>query len=166
MRASVTPRSFACHQCGHEIEGTVVFWWNDHGVFSWRRAHDRTWCEPCWAEMKAEHDRTLIAKLGSDGPLGPNPDPDKPGYDPYAAMKGFEPKPCGHCGRSIRWGYPAGFCSDRCAYEAGKVARRVDRKPRACEVCGEEFTPKRSDAKTCSDRCRQRLRRSGGRRLA
>jgi hypothetical protein len=30
----------------------------------------------------------------------------------------------------------------------------------ACQACGREFYGKRSDARTCSDSCRQRLRRS------
>jgi hypothetical protein len=32
-------------------------------------------------------------------------------------------------------------------------------EPKMCASCGELFTPMRADARTCSDRCRQRLRR-------
>jgi len=38
--------------------------------------------------------------------------------------------------------------------------RRVTHEPMVCPVCDETFTPTRSDAATCPDRCRQRLRRS------
>ena len=38
--------------------------------------------------------------------------------------------------------------------------RRVTPQPMVCEVCGKSFTPRRSDARTCSDRCRQRLHRA------
>ena len=55
------------------------------------------------------------------------------------------------------------YCSQRCA-RRGEVARRVAahakaRGSRTCPVCGEVFTPKRSDAQTCSHRCRTRLYR-------
>ena len=48
---------------------------------------------------------------------------------------------------------------DPAAWEAQKAARRVEPTETWCAACGEMFTPKRSDAKTCSDRCRQALRR-------
>jgi hypothetical protein len=38
-------------------------------------------------------------------------------------------------------------------------ATDAKRQPKLCASCGELFTPSRSDARTCSDRCRQRLRR-------
>jgi hypothetical protein len=37
--------------------------------------------------------------------------------------------------------------------------RRVEQEPKVCASCGATFMPARSDARTCSDRCRQRLRR-------
>lgn len=37
------------------------------------------------------------------------------------------------------------------------VQRRLEGVP--CAVCGKLFQPKRSDAATCGDRCRQRLHR-------
>ncbi len=43
--------------------------------------------------------------------------------------------------------------------EAHNARRRVAPKPKTCTVCGETFTPGRSDAQTCSARCRQALRR-------
>lgn len=41
----------------------------------------------------------------------------------------------------------------------GSAARHGDE--RECRSCGRRFTSRRSDAVTCSARCRQRLRRSG-----
>jgi hypothetical protein len=46
-------------------------------------------------------------------------------------------------------------CENRLAYNA----RRVAATDRPCLVCGEAFTAKRSDAKTCGPTCRQKLRR-------
>ena len=39
----------------------------------------------------------------------------------------------------------------RAAYNVG---RRVAPKPKECVVCGELFTPQRSDCQVCSDICR------------
>jgi predicted nucleic acid-binding Zn ribbon protein len=44
--------------------------------------------------------------------------------------------------------------------ERHNARRRKTPEPKTCTVCGTTFTPKRRDAKTCSDRCRQRLARS------
>ena len=152
-RESEIPDSFTCEHCGETVEETVVF-----ASVAWR--DEKVWCDPCFAEAQTEKDRSYIERYG-DGPtmLGrPPANPDLEGYDPFN-RRDFEPKPCGHCGRSIRWGWPYGFCCERCAYEDEKASRRVERTEVSCEVCGEPFTPKRRDAKTCSDRCRQRKRR-------
>ena len=37
--------------------------------------------------------------------------------------------------------------------------KEAAREPRACEMCGEQFVPTRSDAKTCSSPCRQKAYR-------
>jgi hypothetical protein len=59
---------------------------------------------------------------------------------------------------SVRFGPPRTCCAD-CArtaeYRANNLRRRVTREPKTCPECGNQFTPKRSDAVTCSDRCRQ-----------
>ena len=60
------------------------------------------------------------------------------------------------------------FCCNRCqrAYD-----NRLDREKRAkerkkiCEVCGEEFIATRRDAKTCSDKCKQKLYRQRKKKL-
>ena len=39
--------------------------------------------------------------------------------------------------------------------------RAAQRENTICQVCGKAFTPARSDARTCSDRCRQVRSRQG-----
>jgi predicted nucleic acid-binding Zn ribbon protein len=169
MREAVTPERFTCHRCEKEIEGTIAFWWA-------RGAGERRlepWCEPCFVAERTESDRKRFAE-SDDGRSSfgrPLADPDAEGYDPFGSIHGYDPTPCGNCGRIIRWSYTHrttsrkmdSYCSEACHYEAAKAARRVTPKPRKCSApgCNNTFTPKRKDAKTCSDRCRQRLRRGG-----
>lgn len=65
---------------------------------------------------------------------------------------------------------PAFFCSNRCRNRVyGARFRRRHSRPKtvhalaACRVCGCNFEPKRSDAKTCSPACRQKAYRERGR---
>jgi hypothetical protein len=61
------------------------------------------------------------------------------------------------------------FCSDRCqrAYHkqlrndkrAEELEKRARELEKVCEVCGEEFTATRRDAKMCSDGCKQKAYR-------
>ena len=46
-----------------------------------------------------------------------------------------------------------------------KDARTQARTERPCATCGQQFTPKRADAKTCSNKCRQALFRRRGNRV-
>jgi endogenous inhibitor of DNA gyrase (YacG/DUF329 family) len=72
------------------------------------------------------------------------------------------PTPCEGCSRPVyaevdRRRRRRVFCSDKCkgqvqAREAREM-RRLD--PIPCETCGEVFEPSRSDARFCSDACRQ-----------
>ena len=82
----------------------------------------------------------------------------------YASGKLLPARPCEVCGHEIAWLHPRyssiRVCSNDCAAERLNRRRRVKHEPRICPVCDETFTPTRSDAATCSDRCRQRLRRS------
>jgi hypothetical protein len=55
-------------------------------------------------------------------------------------------------------------CSERCRKALYRRASRTTPAERACEVCEEMFTPKRADARYCSNACRQdayRKRRLG-----
>jgi predicted nucleic acid-binding Zn ribbon protein len=54
------------------------------------------------------------------------------------------------------------YCSGRCSNDASIERRRQRRaaaRQKVCEVCGEEFTAKRVDAKTCSPACKQKAYR-------
>src|SRR5215212_239020 len=69
---------------------------------------------------------------------------------------------CLECGMALSPGGSRTFCSDGCRWTYHNRERRrrtaADRE-KTCEVCSKEFVAKRSDAKTCSARCRQKLRR-------
>jgi hypothetical protein len=75
--------------------------------------------------------------------------------------------PCHHCNRPVfikrRKGSRYVVCGNRCresVYNAN--ARRWHRRPvqkRACSTCGEQFTPKRTDALYCSAACKQKAYR-------
>jgi hypothetical protein len=43
---------------------------------------------------------------------------------------------------------------------AAKAKRHAKRFPIACASCGEMFIPVRTDTKTCSNKCRQRMHRA------
>jgi hypothetical protein len=68
---------------------------------------------------------------------------------------------CRECG-TVVFGSRREFCSDRCRWTYHNRERRhrtAAGREKTCEVCSKEFTAARSDAKTCSPRCRQRLHR-------
>ncbi len=70
---------------------------------------------------------------------------------------------CLNCG-IVLMGTRQKFCSDACRYAYHNHLRHErgeDERQKVCQVCSKEFTAARSDAKTCSPRCRQRLKRSG-----
>ncbi len=74
---------------------------------------------------------------------------------------------CAHCERPMverldLSGPQRTFCSDHCRHEYHNQLRKVRRvgdRKKICEVCGEEFTATRRDAKTCSGECRQKAYR-------
>src|SRR5262249_25673172 len=73
---------------------------------------------------------------------------------------------CLNCSRSIRiYGYSlnARTCCEDCRravrLERNKIRRRVGPRERQCARCGELFISKRTDALTCSNKCRQALHR-------
>jgi hypothetical protein len=54
------------------------------------------------------------------------------------------------------------FCSDRCKeayHDQLREEKKTEARKKVCEVCGEEFTATRRDAKTCSDGCKQKAYR-------
>jgi hypothetical protein len=75
---------------------------------------------------------------------------------------------CEVCRRPMRW--PAVWpwrsrrvccadCSRKVDNEYNRLRRRVRHRERPCAACGVPFLPKRSDAVTCSNTCRQSLHR-------
>jgi predicted nucleic acid-binding Zn ribbon protein len=76
---------------------------------------------------------------------------------------------CEACGRPLRvdrhrvWYHSQRVCCDDCRRAMlnarARVRRRVRHEPMHCAVCGRSFTPKRNDAVTCSNTCRQKLHR-------
>jgi predicted nucleic acid-binding Zn ribbon protein len=78
---------------------------------------------------------------------------------------------CVLCGKSLsnKGGGSHSFCSPRCRWtyhnrlRGARLAARRGKK--VCEVCGAEFTPKKSDAETCSPACRQKKYRRKLRKL-
>ena len=51
------------------------------------------------------------------------------------------------------------LCGNRGYQKELKWRRAQERKDRTCQTCGNTFTPKRSDAKFCSNACRQKAYR-------
>jgi len=83
---------------------------------------------------------------------------------------------CEACGRPLRvyrglyrrdLYHTERVCCDDCRRSMlnarARARRRVRHEQIDCAVCGELFTPKRNDAVTCSNRCRQRLFRQRAR---
>lgn len=61
---------------------------------------------------------------------------------------------CGHPAIKSRLGYQP-VCSDECRWRYYNRKRpKVQHDPKPCAHCGEEFTPRRSDARFCSTKCR------------
>jgi hypothetical protein len=71
---------------------------------------------------------------------------------------------CAGCGRLVHdmRSLDAYYCSEQCRSQVRKERRRVSRSDRECEVCGEQFTPARGDARFCGATCRQRAHRVTG----
>ena len=68
---------------------------------------------------------------------------------------------CLQCGM-VLVGSRSKFCSDKCRWTHHnhlRTERAEQSRQKICVVCGVEFRASRVDAKTCSPRCRQRLRR-------
>lgn len=120
--------AYACGYCGHVfVEGDVVYR-EPCGIGFWRAWRIVPFCQACADQRR------------------------------LSGVRG--PWPCeGGCGVLVSvfeggWNQSV-CCSPRCVDEAARKRRRVEPVARECEVCGEEFIPKRSDARYCSSACRQ-----------
>jgi len=134
-----------CRGCHTELAADEAVW--DHGTYSNRC----TYCESC----ETKH-----------WPFDPE---DKP-RDPFDPAR-WRVAPCEYCKRPVYRSCSDDrahvFCSDDCRDRSSAIRRYYNRRrhlvwhwPRPCPVCGEFFTPKRSDAKVCSTRCRMRSHRA------
>jgi hypothetical protein len=81
-------------------------------------------------------------------------------------LRRFEKRACVACGRKVvlerRRGRMRVFCSPWCEgtyYNRRRSKREQYLREKVCEVCGEEFTATRRDAKTCSPACKQKAYR-------
>jgi hypothetical protein len=76
----------------------------------------------------------------------------------------YREEPCDGCGRPTIRGLEHGnrkhtFCSQPCETAHYNHRKRKPKEQKVCEVCGEEFTAKRVDTKTCSPACKQKAYR-------
>ena len=83
------------------------------------------------------------------------------------APRAWNPQPCEICARPVHWQRDYGpgrarifTCGDEtCQAQANllrvKRLRAFERGTRTCSVCEATFTPQRSDARYCSNSCRQ-----------
>lgn len=92
-------------------------------------------------------------------------DPDHPDYGTETCIR----RRCLNCGRPLRL-YSrrqlpltmqtcCGDCQRAMKNKRNKLRRRVKHEPITCIQCGRSFLPKRSDALTCSNACRQQHHR-------
>jgi hypothetical protein len=61
--------------------------------------------------------------------------------------------------REVRWVGYCRLCAADAENERQREARAAARAGRACEGCGEAFTPSRADGRHCTPACRQRAYR-------
>jgi hypothetical protein len=91
-------------------------------------------------------------------------------YPPASELADLEQRPCETCARTMYLERRHLFhahspltCSYQCNYRR-KLKRQLERKrvkheTMKCAGCGEMFEPRRNDANTCSNRCRQKVYR-------
>ncbi len=143
-REAATATGKTCSNCGGEIGDTVYRYKPilQHGRYSIRPNIDAlptcAECSPEWFPEK----QTRVYKIH---------------------MYTHE-LPCEICGRAVLFtsgiespsdAAPSGvFCSDSCRKQRkGRAAASHEKR---CAVCGEAFTARRADARTCSPACRQK----------
>jgi len=139
LRAEKTPR-VSCTHCQRKIKPSEPMIWQ------WRASwHHRRSVEVCLRCDRKEHE----------------------GEERLADL---HQQPCEICARTMYFdGYHRFHtrrpltCSFQCNYRR-KLKRQLERKrvehePIKCARCGDTFTPRRADAVTCSNRCRQALYR-------
>ena len=130
-----------CPHCGELTHASRIYIDQSEAFAAYYRHFERS--EACWEAEQASRAKQWKAKL----------------------------EPCCDCGRRIsHLGRRLLLCF-KCKQKRPtnlQRARRAKSKVSevTCQVCGQTFTPKRSDAKTCSPNCRQKLYRAPRKRAA
>jgi len=137
LRVETVPR-VTCARCQRKFKP------NEPMVWQWRYCESVRVCLRCdRSEHESEH-------------------PDR--------LADLDQQPCETCGRPMYFDCYHSFhrrrpltCSYQCSYRRKlkhqSERKRVEHEPRLCARCGEMFEPRRSDANTCSGKCRQKLYR-------
>ena len=150
-----------CRKCDREMadDEPVIWWWKQHVETTYiagpQHRSDPVWtCFECTRSAPIRRMWTeVIHRVTGD--------------DDYSISKFIEERfvrrSCDHCERPMLlpdWSnHDVIYCSKQCRWSAQNARRAVAPYVHTCEWCGEEFTSTRSDARTCSDKCRQRPRR-------
>jgi len=80
----------------------------------------------------------------------------------YYDIPAMREKNCQGCGRFIYGYHPKPYCAPRCESKASYERNKKQPVPIQCLRCQETFTPKRTDTKYCSTKCRVAAHRSNG----
>jgi hypothetical protein len=152
-----------CCRCGRPIGVAEPIWlvpamliWDCGGINMYKTVHAAA-CRDCGEELHRRVDAT---------------EAQTPAYNyPNRVWRNSVCRPCPMCQRHVHlmgawlpWNHErSALCSNRCRNRV-YGARFRERHPRPrkpgviaqCQVCGRNFAPKRSDAKTCSNACRQK----------
>jgi len=87
----------------------------------------------------------------------------------WAGGEYFKPQPCEGCQRPVyvvrdfrhrRHTYCSVQCERKMYSRIARECRAKRRELRPCDICGEQFKPTRTDARTCGPRCRQKAYRN------
>ena len=155
-----------CHWCQEKFEPGQARYLVEDDIEAWPGWERVSICGLCWKESvgigtgQIDNDAVEIGQLFRKA--GMTEKPSKRAYVPLRTDK------CLGCGETIKvpqnWRrgpkssssqiiVGALCCSNRCHQRARRKYR--ERWPQRCGVCKNQFTPSRTDARYCSDPCRQ-----------
>lgn len=137
-------------------------------AIAWAAARHGQWCGLCAEDLGDAVYWRSVPFAGTTVPLCSTCEPNQYGWYPRLGT-------CS-CGRSVysrrhqsrghldgyRYTYQRAYCCDDHRAEQVNAARRAARERRrrtVCTVCGDTFTPPRSDGRYCSAACRQKAYR-------
>lgn len=132
-----------CAECGPRTAPQRG--WRNKGPGRWRSQ-----CARCDRPIVLADNRLALWWCSCEEPdLMPVPLPNRPGelHDKCATCGCWPFEPANH--------WATYSCSTACTKALKRARTRDEPEPRSCEVCDTKFTPERSDARFCSDACRQ-----------